>query len=88
MALLMVARVAGDGAEAGEARARARAIGQALADPILLARCDAADRASLRLAPEGGEADEPKARRERGARDEASAPLPDPLPASRGEGED
>ena len=88
MALLMVARVAGDGAEAGEARARARAIGQALADPILLARCDAADRASHRLAPEGGEADEPKARRERGARDEASAPLPDPLPASRGGGED
>ena len=44
MALLMVARIAGDSAEGNEARARARAIANALADPILLARCDAADR--------------------------------------------
>jgi len=44
MALLMVARIAGDSAEGNDARARARAIARALADPILLGRCDAADR--------------------------------------------
>ena len=51
MALLMVARVAGAGGARGDvlegqdARARARAIAVALEDSILLARCDAADRA-------------------------------------------
>jgi hypothetical protein len=44
MALLMVARVATNAAEADEARARARAIGEALADAVLLARCDASQR--------------------------------------------
>lgn len=43
MALLMVARVA-DGAEAEEARGRARAIGAALADAVLIARCEASAR--------------------------------------------
>lgn len=44
MALLMVARVATDRAEAEEARARARAIGKALEDAVLLARCEASAR--------------------------------------------
>jgi len=44
MALLMVARVGGRGAEADEARRRARAIATALADGRLLARCEASER--------------------------------------------
>lgn len=44
MALLMVARVAPGSPEGDEARARARAIGQALEDATLLARCDASQR--------------------------------------------
>jgi hypothetical protein len=44
MALLMVARVGDDSAEADDARRRARAIAAALGDARLLARCDASDR--------------------------------------------
>lgn len=44
MALLMVARVAGRDPEGADALARARAIGRALADATLLARCDASAR--------------------------------------------
>lgn len=44
MALLMVARVAGREPEGAEALQRARAIGHALADATLLARCDASER--------------------------------------------
>jgi len=48
MALLMVSRIGGASAEAHDARARARAIANALADVTLLARCDAAERDALR----------------------------------------
>lgn len=48
MALLMVARVAPRTAEGAEARARARAIGQALADATLIKRCDASERDARR----------------------------------------
>lgn len=44
MALLMIARVAADAPEGADALARARAIGRALADATLLARCDASER--------------------------------------------
>jgi hypothetical protein len=44
MALLMVARVAPRTEEGAEARARARAIGVALADATLISRCDASER--------------------------------------------
>jgi hypothetical protein len=45
MALLMIARVDPGGPEGAEARARARAIAEALGDRVLLARCDASARA-------------------------------------------
>lgn len=45
MALLMVARVVPRDPEGADALARARAIGRALADATLLARCDASERA-------------------------------------------
>jgi hypothetical protein len=48
MALLMVARVAPSAAEADEARDRARAIGRALEDDTLLARCEASARSRAR----------------------------------------
>ncbi len=48
MALLMVARVAPRTVEGAEARARARAIGQALADATLIKRCDASERDARR----------------------------------------
>lgn len=44
MALLMIARVAARTPEGEEARARARQIGRALGDAVLLARCDASER--------------------------------------------
>lgn len=44
MALLMIARVAPDAAESGEARERARVIARALEDTILLKRCEASER--------------------------------------------
>ena len=44
MALLMVARVTPDDAEALEARGRARAIATALEDAVLAARCEASER--------------------------------------------
>ena len=48
MALLMVARVTPRTVEGAEARARARAIGQALADATLIKRCDASERDARR----------------------------------------
>src|SRR5205085_8569120 len=44
MALLMVARVSQSAPDAEDARGRARAIGRALEDAVLLARCDASER--------------------------------------------
>jgi hypothetical protein len=44
MALLMIARIAGDDVEGNDARARARGIASALGDASLLARCEAAER--------------------------------------------
>lgn len=48
MALLMVARVTPRTLEGAEARARARAIGEALADATLIKRCDASERDARR----------------------------------------